>query len=50
MERKDLKIYEAPVSGVVELKVQTALLSGSSGVEGVEDATDITGGNDNPGF
>ena len=47
---KDLKMYEAPASEVVELKVQSALLAASSGVEGVDDATDITGGNDNPGF
>ena len=29
MERKDLKIYEAPVSGVVELKLRSQILSGS---------------------
>ena len=50
MEKKVLKMYEAPASKAVELKVQSALLVGSSGVEGVEEASDITGGNDNPGF
>ena len=29
MERKDLKIYEAPACEVVELKASTSLLAGS---------------------
>ena len=45
---KDLKMYEAPASEVVELNVVAPLLAGS--IQGVEDTDDLTGGNDNPGF
>jgi len=49
MEKKELKMYEAPACEVVELKLSATLLAGSP-VEGVDDPGDITGGNDNPGF
>ena len=45
---KDLKMYEAPASEVVELNVVAPLLAGS--IQGVEDPNDLNGGNDNPGF
>ena len=45
---KDLKMYEAPASEVVELNVVAPLLAGS--IEGVENTDDLNGGNDNPGF
>ena len=39
MNKKDLKMYEAPASEVVELKAQSVLLAGSgeTNVEGIED-------------
>ena len=49
MEKKELKFYETPMAEVVELKANAALLAGSE-VEGVDNPSDITGGNDNPGF
>ena len=49
MDKKDLKMYEAPASEVVELKASAALLAGS-GIEGVESTDDLNGGNSNPGF
>ena len=48
MDKKDLKMYEAPASEVVELNVVAPLLAGS--IEGVENTDDLNGGNDNPGF
>ena len=36
MDKKDLKMYEAPASEVVELEVSVALLAGSTNVEGVD--------------
>jgi len=45
---KDLKMYEAPASEVVELEASAALLASS--IEGVENTDDLNGGNDNPGF
>jgi hypothetical protein len=48
MNKKELKFYEAPTCDVVELKASLALLAGS--IEGVEDYTDLNGGNDSPGF
>ena len=48
MNKKDLKMYEAPASEVVELNVVAPLLAGS--IEGVENTDDLNGGNDNPGF
>ena len=48
MNMKDLKMYEAPASEVVELNVVAPLLAGS--IEGVENTDDLNGGNDNPGF
>ena len=49
MEKKVLKMYEAPASKAVELKLHSALLVGS-GIEGVENTDDLNGGNDSPGF
>jgi len=49
MNKKNLRFYEAPVCDIVELKANAALLAGSE-VEGVDNPSDITGGNDNPGF
>ena len=48
MDKKDLKMYEAPASEVVELNVVAPLLAGS--IEGVENTDDLNGGNDKPGF
>jgi len=45
MEKKVLEMYEAPACKAVELKVQSALLVGSSGIDGLDEADDITGGN-----
>jgi len=45
---KDLKMYEAPASEVVELNVVAPLLAGR--IQGVEDPKDLNGGNDDPGF
>lgn len=49
MEKKVLKMYEAPACKVVELKLHSALLVGS-GIQGVDDPNDLNGGNDDPGF
>ena len=49
MDKKELKWYEAPAAEVVELKLE-GFLCASGDVEGVEEQTDITGGNDEPGF
>jgi hypothetical protein len=49
MNMKDLKMYEAPASEVVELNVVAPLLAGS-GIEGVDNPDDLNGGNDKPGF
>ena len=49
MDKKELKFYEAPACDVVELNASLALLAGSA-IEGVEDYTDLNGGNDDPGF
>ena len=49
MNEKDLKMYEAPASEVVELNVVAPLLAGSS-IQGVDNPDDLNGGNDNPGF
>ena len=49
MDKKELKIYEAPAAEVVELKLE-GFLCASGDVEGVDDQNDITGGNENPGF
>ena len=35
MNKKDLKMYEAPACEVVELETSVALLAGSSNVEGI---------------
>ena len=37
MDKKELKFYEAPASEVVELKISTALLAGSTNAQGVEE-------------
>ena len=50
MDKKELKFYEAPAAEVVELKASLALLAGSGEIEGVEDPSDLNGGNDDPGF
>lgn len=49
MEKKDLKFYEAPELELVELEASATLLAGSP-IEGVDDTSDLNGGNDNPGF
>ena len=48
MDKKELKIYEAPAAEVVELEVEGFLCA--SNIEGVDDPNDLNGGNDNPGF
>ena len=48
MDKKELKFYDAPACEVVELQLQGHLLESS--IEGVDEETGITGGNDNPGF
>ena len=48
MEKKVLKMYEAPACEAVELKASATLLAGS--IQGVDDTDDLNGGNDNPGF
>ena len=48
MNKKELKLYEAPASEVVELKMEGILCT--SNIQGVEDIDDLNGGNDNPGF
>lgn len=50
MDKKELKFYEAPAAEVVELEFKAQLLAGSGEVEGVDNPSDITGGNDDPGF
>ena len=47
MEKKVLKMYEAPASKVVELKLSATLLAGSP-IEGVDDPGDLNGGNSTP--
>ena len=49
MDKKELKFYEAPACEVEELELE-GFLCASGEVEGVDDPTDITGGNDDPGF
>ena len=48
MDKKDFKFYEAPACEVVELNVEGFLCA--SQIDGVEDPSDLNGGNDNPGF
>ena len=43
MDKKELKLYEAPTSEVMEVKLQGILCT--STVEGLDDPNDITGGN-----
>ena len=47
MEKKILKWYEAPACEVIETELE-GFLCGS--IEGVEDPSDLNGGNDDPGF
>ena len=47
MDKKELKLYEAPVCKVEELELQ-GMLCISGGVEGLENQDDITGGNSDP--
>ena len=44
MDKKELKLYEAPACEVVELELQ-GMLCISGEVEGIENQDDITGGN-----
>ena len=37
MEKKEFKFYEAPKSGVVEMKLQSNILVGSTNAKGVEE-------------
>lgn len=48
MDKKDFKFYEAPACEVVELNVEGFLCA--SQIDGVEDPTDITGGNKDEEF
>ena len=51
MDKKELKFYEAPACEVEELQMQGVLCaSGEVDIEGVDDPSDLNGGNDNPGF
>jgi hypothetical protein len=47
MEKKVLKMYEAPACEVVELKIKSSILAGSPAGGGSED---IPGDNIDPGF
>ena len=49
MEKKILKWYEAPACEVIETELE-GFLCGSGDIEGVEDPSDLNGGNDDPGF
>ena len=49
MDKKELKIYEAPAAEVVELEVE-GFLCASGDIEGVDNQNDLNGGNDDPGF
>ncbi len=48
MDKKDLKMYEAPACDVVELNARSAMLAGSTGTSqsGAEGVTVETGGDD----
>ena len=49
MDKKDFKFYEAPACEVVELKLE-GFLCASGDIEGVDNPSDLNGGNDDPGF
>lgn len=49
MDKKELNFYEAPACEVVELQMQ-GVLCASGDIEGVDDQSDLNGGNDDPGF
>ena len=48
MDKKDLKFYESPAAELVEMNVEGFLCA--SQIDGVEDPTDITGGNKDEEF
>lgn len=49
MDKKELKFYEAPAYEEVEMELQ-GVLCASGDIQGVDDQSDLNGGNDNPGF
>ena len=50
MEKKELKFYEAPEMEVLSMNVEGFFCASVDEIEGVEDISDLNGGNDNPGF